>query len=128
MMTISSAETYFSNPMQKTADGGAEPASLFSPFWDARLRQPSKIAYLIATGDIDFRELFEGLGSTALGMIDWLLRAIGEKLVQSGIDYLLEQIGPPWDSFVEDPIRDAGSQVVDFTVDAVIGELEEFLP
>jgi hypothetical protein len=128
MMTISSAETYFSNPMQKTADGGAEPASLFSPFWDARLRQPSKIAYLIATGDIDFRELFEGLGSTALGMIDWLLRAIGEKLVQSGIDYLLEQIGPPWGSFVEDPIRDAGSQVVDFTVDAVIGELEEFLP
>lgn len=125
MMTISSAETYFANPMQA---GGNEAASLFSPFWDARLRQPSKIAYLISTGDIDFRQLFEGLSSTALGMIDWLLRAIGERLVQTGIDYLVEQMGPPWGSMAEGPIRDAGTQVVDFAVDAVVDELEDFLP
>ncbi len=128
MMTISSAETYFANPMQKNADGSAEPASLFSPFWDARLRQPSKVAYLIATGDISFEELIEGLSSTALGMIEWLLRAIAERLVTAGISYLVDKLGSPFGGFVEGPLQDAGSQLVDFTVDAVVGELENFMP
>lgn len=128
MMTISSAETYFANPMQKGSNGNDESASLFSPFWDARLRQPSKIALLLATAEIDFQEMFNGLSSTALGMIDWLLRAIGERMVTAGIDYLLEQLAPPFGDVFEDPIRDLGSQVVDHTVDAVVGELEDFLP
>lgn len=128
MMTISSAETYFVNPMQIGANGNREAASLFSPFWDARLRQPSKIAYLLASGDIDFQKMFEGLSTTALGMIDWLLRAIGERIVTAGVDYLLEQLGPPFGTVFEGPIRALGSKVVDHTVDAVVGELEDFLP
>ncbi|MDO3380679.1 pilus assembly protein TadG-related protein [Gilvimarinus algae] len=128
MMTVSSAETYFANPMQALSDGSAEPASLFSPFWDARLREPSAIAILIATGEIDFEDMFEGLSNTAVGMVDWLLNAIGDRLVDTGVEYLVDQLDPPWGTLVEGPIHDGASQVKDIAVDAVVDELEEFLP
>lgn len=128
MMTVSSAETYFANPMQTLSDGSAEPASLFSPFWDARLREPSAIALLIATGEIDFEEMFGGIPTTAVGMVDWLLRAIGERMVDTGVDYLVDQLQPPWGGLVEGPLRDGAQQVKDFAVDQVVNELEEFLP
>ncbi|MDO3385341.1 pilus assembly protein TadG-related protein [Gilvimarinus sp. SDUM040013] len=125
MMTISSAETYFNNPMQ--ADGN-EPASLFSPFWDARLREPSAIAILIATGEIDFEEIFEGLGSSAVDMVDWLLHAIAERLVDTGVDYLLADVPAPMDDIIDDPIRDAAQDLTSDAVDSVVDELEDFLP
>ena len=93
MMTVSSAETYFANPMQTNADGSDEPASLFSPFWDARLREPSAIALLIATGEVDWEEVFDGLGGEAVDMVEWLLDAIGERIVETGVDYLVDQMG-----------------------------------
>lgn len=128
MMTISSAETYFNNPMQRTSSNHPEPASLFSPFWDARLRQPSRIAYLLASGEIDFKDMFEGLSSTAIGMVDWMLRAVGDRLVQTGVDALVDKVGPPWGSFVEGPVRGVGDEVMNRTIDAVVGELEDFMP
>ncbi len=128
MMTVSSAETYHVNPMQSLSDGSVEPASLFSPFWDARLREPSEITLLIATGEIDFESLFEGIGNSAIGMVGWLLGAIGDRLVDTGVDYLLSNVPPPVDTIIEDPLRDGASQVTDLAVDAVVGELEDFMP
>ncbi|WP_256526617.1 pilus assembly protein TadG-related protein [Gilvimarinus sp. DA14] len=128
MMTVSSAETYFDNPMQTLTDGSAEPASLFSPFWDARLREPSAIAILIATGELDFTEIFEGLGDSAIDMVDWLLNAIGDRMVDTAVDYMVEQLDSPWDALAEDPMRDGASYVKDIAVDAVVDELEEFMP
>lgn len=128
MMTVSSAETYFANPMQTLDDGSAEPASLFSPFWDARLREPSAIAVLIATGELDFTEIFEGLGDSAIGMVDWLLNAVGDRMVDTGVDYMVEQLDSPWDALAEEPMREGASQVKDIAVDAVVNELEDFMP
>lgn len=125
MMTVSSAETYFNNPMQ--ADGN-EPASLFSPFWDARLREPSAITILIATGEIDFEEIFDGLSSTAVGMVDWLLHAIGEQIVDTAVDYLLQDVPAPMNSIIDGPIRDAAQDVTGTAIDAVVDELEDFIP
>ncbi|MDO6748350.1 TadE/TadG family type IV pilus assembly protein [Gilvimarinus sp. 1_MG-2023] len=128
MMTISSAETYFANPMQTLSDGSAEPASLFSPFWDARLREPSAIAILLATGEVDFEEMFAGLGNSAVDMVDWLLRAVGDRLVDAGVEFMMDQVESPWGDLIEDPVRDGATQVKDAAVDEIIVELEEFLP
>lgn len=128
MMTVSSAETYFANPMQKLSDGTAEPASLFSPFWDARLREPSAITILIANGELDFEEIFEGLSSTAVGMVGWLLHAIGDRLVDTGVDYLVDQLKPPLGSIAKGPLHAGASHIKDIAVEAVIDELEDFMP
>ncbi|WP_339618036.1 pilus assembly protein TadG-related protein [uncultured Gilvimarinus sp.] len=128
MMTVSSAETYFANPMQTLDDGSAEPASLYSPFWDARLREPSAIAILIATGELDFTKVFEGLGDSAISMVDWLLNAVGDRLVDTGVDYMVEQLDSPWDILAEEPLREGATQVKDVAVGAVVDELEDFMP
>jgi len=128
MMTVSSAETYFTNPMQTLSDGSNEPASLFSPFWDARLREPSAIAVLIATGEIDWEQAFSGLPDTSLELVEWLLDKIGTEMVETGTDYLVDKIDPPVDSFLEQPIRDAASEVKDTAVQEVVNELEAYIP
>lgn len=128
MMTVSSAETYFSNPMQSNDDGTPETASLFSPFWDARLREPSAIALLIATGEIDWEDIFEGLSGGAIGLIEWLLNAVGDRVVGSAVDYALDQMESPFDDLLEDPITDAATEVKDVAVGAVVSELEDYLP
>ena len=128
MMTISSAETYFSNPMQKNADGSDEPASLFSPFWDARLKEPSAVAILIATGEIDWQDMIDGMSGSAVTMVEWLLNAIADKMIDEGIDYLVDKIESPFDSIIEPPLHDVADQVKDVAIDAVIDELEDYLP
>jgi len=128
MMTISSAETYHVNPMQSLSNGDAEPANLFSPFWDARLREPSKIAVLIATGEIDFEALLQGIGNSAVEMVRWVLSAIGDRLVSTGVDYLLSNVPSPVNGLIEGPIRSGAEAVTDLAVEAVVGELEDFLP
>ncbi|MGJ8670708.1 MAG: hypothetical protein ACSHXK_14555 [Oceanococcus sp.] len=128
MMTISSAETYFANPMQSNEDGSAEPASLFSPFWDARLREPSAIAILIATGEIDWEEVIDGLSGGAVDIVEWLLNAVGDRVVESGVEYLTSQMEPPFDTLLEGPVTDAASEVKDAAVSAVVDELDDYLP
>ena len=128
MMTVSSAETYFRNPMQSNSDGSREPANLFSPFWDARLREPSAVALLLATGEVDWEDVFDGMPSTTIALVEWLLNKIGDEMVEAGTDYLIGQIDPPFDSLMEDPIKDAASAAKDVAVQKVVGELEEFIP
>ncbi|WP_049724080.1 pilus assembly protein TadG-related protein [Gilvimarinus polysaccharolyticus] len=128
MMTVSSAETYFANPMQTLSDGSPEPASLFSPFWDARLREPSAITLLIATGELDFSKIIDGLSNSAVGMVGWLLGAIGDRMVDTGVEYLVDQLDSPWNTLAEGPLREGATQVKDIAVDAVVDELEDFMP
>lgn len=128
MMTVSSAETYFINPMQSNADGSREPANLFSPFWDARLREPSAIALLIATGDINWEEVMDGLPSSTIELVEWLLNKIGDEMVEVGTDYLIDQIDSPFDSVMEDPIRDTATQAKDVAVTKVVDELQDYIP
>lgn len=128
MMTVSSAETYFANPMQTLDDGSSEPASLFSPFWDARLREPSAIALLIATGEVDWEQIFDGLSGQAIDIVEWMLHAVGDRVVDTGVEYLVSQVESPYDSIIEEPVQEAASQAKDVAIDAVVDQLEEFMP
>ncbi|PHS25410.1 MAG: hypothetical protein COA83_05665 [Methylophaga sp.] len=128
MMTVSSAETYFSNPMQQNNDGSAEPASLFSPFWDARLREPSAVAILIATGEVDWEDMIDGLSGSAVDIVEWMLNAVGDRVIDSSVDYLVAQVDAPFDSVIEPPLHDAATQVKDVAIGAAIDQLEDFLP
>ncbi len=128
MMTVSSAETYFANPMQQNSDGSAEPASLFSPFWDARLREPSAVAILIATGEVNWEDMIDGLSGSAVDIVEWMLNAVGDRVIDTSVDYLVSQIDAPFDSIAEPPLHDAANQVKDVAIDAVVDQLEDFLP
>lgn len=130
IMTISAAEAYFSNPMQVNEDGSAEPASLFSPFWDARLREPSAVSLLIATGEVDWEELFDGMPSEAVGLVNWLLDSMVETMVDDSIEYLSDQLTTPYDTILEGPIEAAGGEVKDASgkvIDTITDELSSFV-
>jgi len=128
MMTISSAETYFVNPMQSNADGSSEPASAFSPFWDARLKEPSAVTVLIATGEVDWEQVFSGMPSSTIDLVEWLLNKVGDEMVQSGTDYVVSKIDPPFDKVMEDPIRDTATAAKDVAVTKVVDQLDEYIP
>jgi Putative Flp pilus-assembly TadE/G-like len=119
MMTLSAAEAYFKNPMQELDGGAEEPASLFSPFWDARLKEPSAVSLLIATGEVDWDELFGSMPDDALGLMNWLLDSLAEQMIDDGIDYVKDQIGSPYDTVLEGPLEAAGDAAKDATEDAV---------
>lgn len=128
MMTVSSAEVYFINPMQSNDDGSDEPASLFSPFWDARLKEPDAVTLLIATGEVDWEDVIDGMPSTTIELVEWLLDKVGDELVEAGTDYLISQIDSPYDSIMEDPIRNTADAAKDAAVDEVVDQLDEFIP
>lgn len=131
MMTVSSAETYFVNPMQENSDGSSEPASLFSPFWDARLKEPSAIAIMIATGEIDWTVIIDGLNDNeAIDMVEWLLDTLADKLIESVVEYATEKVDapPPIDGYVEDALNDSAEQVKDVAIGATIDKLEDYMP
>lgn len=129
MMTVSSAETYFANPMQKNADGSDEAASLFSPFWDARLREPSAVNMLIATGELPWSEIFEGLSDNASAndIVQWVLGGIADKIVDVGIENLTDKLDPPFDSLVEPVLTDVAGQAKD-TALGQLPDLDEYMP
>ena len=131
MMTVSSAETYFVNPMQENSDGSSEPASLFSPFWDARLKEPSAIAIMIATGEIDWTVIIDGLNDNeAIDMVEWLLDTLADKLIESVVEYATEKVDapPPIDGYVEDALNDSAEQVKNVAIGATIDKLEDYMP
>ncbi len=128
MMTVSSAETYFSNPMQKNNDGSDEPASLFSPFWEARQREPSAIALLLATGEIDWEDMFNGLSGEAEDIIEWLLNGIGQRIVDTGVENLVAQMDAPYDSVIEPPLTEVANKAKDEAVSVVMDKLDEYIP
>ena len=130
MTTLSAAEVYFANPMQSSADGSPEPASLFSPFWDARLKEPSAVSQLIATGEVDWEELFDGVPDDAIGVVNWLLSAMAEDMIDSSIDYLKDQIESPFDTVMEGPLDEIGDKAKDASggaVDEITDGLGSFL-
>lgn len=126
MMTVSAAETYFSNPMQKNQDGSDVAPSLFGPFWDARLKEPSAISMLIATGEIKWSQIFEGLSdnASASDIIDWVLQGIAERVVDVGVDTLAEQLDDPLG--IGDPIKDEIKDMAGQATDAAIDQLPDF--
>ncbi|WP_420550779.1 hypothetical protein [Litorivicinus lipolyticus] len=83
--SLSAAEAYFSNPLQMSVSN-PEPASLFSPFWDARLKEPSTIAKLIASGDVAWRDLFSALPRNASGILNHLLSYVGGRILDSAMN------------------------------------------
>ena len=131
MTTISSAEVYFSNPMQSYAKGSEEPASLFSPFWDARLIEPSLIPTLVASGQIPYQELFgPGIPNEAIGATRWLLRKMGEQLVDRAIDTAVAEVKSPFQSMVRRQLDAAGSVALrnnDRVVGALANGLTQFV-
>lgn len=77
MMTISSAETYFAPPPGRT-----ESPNQHSPFWDARLREPSRVVQYIASSDINLAELLSP-SALASALVD---------LIEPGRDRLLDKL------------------------------------
>lgn len=128
MMTISSAETYFKNPLQQNADGSEEPASMFSPFWDARLIEPSQISVLIADGEIDWQKLYQGISGEAKSLIAWTLNAIGDRLVGTAVDNLTAAVPAPLDRVVEPPVQQAADRVVGAGVNQITNQLDRYIP
>lgn len=130
MMTISAAEVYFRNPMQIADSGAEEAASLFSPFWDARLKEPSAISLLLATGDIDWDEVLSGVPDDAVGLVNWMMTRMMEDLVDTSVDYVKGQLPSPVDSLLDGPLDDVGDAakgVGGDVVDNVTDELAEFI-
>jgi hypothetical protein len=114
MMTVSAAEVYFANPMQSNADGSDETASLFSPFWDARLREPSDISLLLATGEVDWQAVFGDVPTDSVGIVNWLLNSVADTVVDEGIGYIKAQLDSPFDSLLEPPLDAAGDAAKDY--------------
>lgn len=77
MMTISSAETYFAPP-----PGRSESPNQYSPFWDARLREPSRVVQYIASSNINLAALL-GPSTIANALLD---------LIEPGRDRLLDKL------------------------------------
>ena len=126
MMTVSAAETYFADPMQKNKDGSDVAPSLFGPFWDARLKEPSAISMLIATGEISWSQIFEGLSdnASASDIIDWVLKGIAARVVDVGVDNLVDQMDGP--SFIVDPVKSGIKDVATQGTDAALEQLPDF--
>ena len=114
MMTVSAAEVYFANPMQSNADGSDETASLFSPFWDARLREPSDISLLLATGEVDWQAVFGDVPTDSVGIVNRLLNSVADTVVDEGIGYIKAQLDSPFDSLLEPPLDAAGDAAKDY--------------
>ena len=126
MSTISSAEAYFSNPMQD----GNEPASLFSPFWDARLKPNSLLPTAVATGEIEWSTFLPGAPDDAIGVINWTLDRMADRLIDEQVDYVVSQIDSPWDSVAEPPIRMVGNRAYEASenvVDKMTDGLTDFV-
>ena len=124
LMTVSSAETYFASPR----DG--EVASQFSPFWDARLREPSKITMMIASGDVDpFTLLSElNLSGGIMGVAEYVVDTAIGALADPAKERLLKTIKPPVKMFAEEVVDEVMDEVTGTAKDALMGELEKYVP
>ena len=133
MTTISSAEVYFSNPMQKKETYDYyEPANLFSPFWDARLIEPTLVPTLIATGELPFQDLIEGenVPDDAIGIIGWMLKRYADTMLEEMSEAILAKTQPPLTSPMEqglDAIESPVKGAVHSAINAATSELADFV-
>lgn len=125
LMTVSSAETYFASPRDED-----EVASQFSPFWDARLREPSAITMMIATGEIDPFQLMEELNLSGgiMGVAEWVIDTAIESITDPAKEQLLKNVQPPVKQLAEEVVDEVFDQVTGTAKDALMGELENYVP
>jgi hypothetical protein len=129
MMTVSSAEVYYQNKDEDPDN--PEIASLYSPYWDARLREPSWITMMFATGEIPWEKFIPSVGSgkdVAVFVIRWILGKIGEKLVEEASSYAASKADPPADQYVEKAVSDVMTPLMEEGVDAAGDMIEDQLP
>ena len=86
------------------------PGGIISPFWDARLRPNSLLPIAIATGELEWSKFLPGAPDDAIGVINWTLDRMAERLIDEQVDYVVEQIDSPWDTVAEPPIRMVGDR------------------
>lgn len=119
MMTISSAETYFAPP-----SGRDESPNQYSPFWDARLREPSTFVQLIAAGKIDIQEI---LGMNSLNpsyVVGFLMDLALDYVIKPGRDRLLNKLPPLIQPVAKPAIEAVTDTVLDKATDGIKGALK----
>ena len=124
MTTISSAEVYHSNSLQ-VENGLREYANFFSPFWDARLIQPSGVAHMIATGKVPWKILFgPDAPDDAVGLVGWMLKEYTDKIIDDQVASIVDSVEWPFKRPAEqmlDPMADGVKDVNSDIVSAVTG-------
>jgi hypothetical protein len=115
MMTISSAETYFAPP-----PGREESPNQYSPFWDARLREPSQVVQFIASGKIDITQILNVTPATVAGYLFDLAR---QFVIEPGRDRLLDKLPPLIKPVAKPVLEKITDEVLDQAKDSVTGAM-----
>lgn len=119
MMTVSSAETYFAPP-----PGRSESPNQYSPFWDARLREPSRVVQMMASGQIDLREIL-GLNNLSPGSVaGHLLGLATDFVIAPGRDRLLDKLPTMIKPVAKPVIEEITDTVLDRVTEGVIGAMD----
>jgi hypothetical protein len=119
MMTIASAESYFAPP-----PGRIESPNQFSPFWDARLREPSRVVQMIAAGQIDLMAVL-GIqpGASTSAIVGAVLDLGLKKLIEPGKDRVLEKLP----SVISGPVKPVLDKFVDTVTGTASGAVSELV-
>ncbi|WP_341303464.1 hypothetical protein [Pseudomonas sp. TMP25] len=119
MMTIASAESYFAPP-----PGRVESPNQFSPFWDARLREPSRVVQMIAAGQIDLMAVL-GIqpGASTSAIVGAVLDLGLKKLIEPGKDRVLEKLP----SVISGPVKPVLDKFVDTVTGTASGAVSELV-
>src|SRR5690606_11986510 len=121
MMTISSAETYFAPP-----SGRDESPNQYSPFWDARLREPSQVVQFMASGKIDLRKVL-GLDNISPSAVSgFMLGLATDHIIKPGRDRLLEKLPAVIKPVVKPVIEEVTDSVLDKAVEGIGGALDSY--
>ena len=120
LMTVSSAETYFARR------GSDEKASLFSPFWDARLRETSPIIEMIASNQIDPNALIPDVsaGGAARFIVEWALDKAKDEMVDSIENYVGDKVDPPLDRPAKELVRKTAGDLLDAGSDQLLETID----
>ena len=116
MMTISSAETYFAPP-----PGREESPNQYSPFWDARLREPSQVVQFIASGKIDLTQV---LNVSPSGVAGFLLGLATDFVIKPGRDRLLDKLPPLIKPVAKPALEKITDEVLDKAAEGITGAME----
>lgn len=113
MMTIASAESYFAPP-----PGRVETPNQFSPFWDARLREPSRVVQMIAAGQIDLMAVL-GLqpGASTSAIVGAVLDIGLKKLIEPGKDRVIAKLP----AVISGPVKPVLDKFVDTVTTSASG-------
>ena len=115
-MTISSAETYFAPP-----PGREESPNQYSPFWDARLREPSQVVQFIASGKIDLTQV---LNVSPSGVAGFLLGLATDFVIKPGRDRLLDKLPPLIKPVAKPALEKITDEVLDKAAEGITGAME----